>query len=388
MKASLRYSRAILRLMRYANRKKAYHLLLPISFLPLFSTISFSQNADDYYVIKGEPRWSASIAAQSEENPAVQTIDEGVTLESTSTFHVKIGPPAAGAIYPTPYDISIVNGDVVLDGRLEIKLLEGSSTFVGLGHPLHIISTRLLGEHVPLTDPETGEFVFMPSITGDARGTITGHFSNMDEDGRVMTSDGEGSFLVTIEDSMVTLSDFVASEEDVMSPEEGMSDTDGDGNSLAMEWIFGSDPEKADVIKPLVGNGVISASALESLYPYYLMGEETADFQTFSFRVRKEKKGIQIEPQASADLNFSEDSILMALEIGTEDDGEFEIVTYAIGDINNWENPELSAPSKGFMRIHLNLYPLPPVVGPGDPPVIPPIITPPPTPWPDETGFD
>lgn len=314
----------------------------------------------------------ASMRVAPGNSPGVLTVEGDANFEASSVLEIEVGNPVQGAPNPTPYDLLVVDGDVSLGGVLEVRLLEGASNYLNLEQPFFIVSTHRLASPAAFIDPETGEFVFLPSFTGSPRGSITGTFSNLDADGRVLTADGTGSFLVTIESSTVTLSDFQAIAPDIMGLNEALSDHDGDGTIFAKEWIFGSDPDRFDAIKPLVAQTTISGADLLAFDPELeLLGEEV--FRAFSFRMRKDRRGVLIVPQASESLKFGDDPSVRAIHAGTAQDGEFEIVTYALvrasGD---------TAPSKAFIRIALDLSNLPiPPIPPGPPIVLPPIITPP-----------
>jgi hypothetical protein len=114
-------------------------------------------------------------------------VNNGGTLATESSDRVTIVQAnlqlSSGALQidlssPTGTDRFIVNGDVTLGGELRIRLLNG---FVPDNDDLFII------------------------VSADA---LSGRFSNINSQGRAYTADGTGSFLVTINPTLVALSQF------------------------------------------------------------------------------------------------------------------------------------------------------------------------------------
>ena len=220
-----------------------------------------------------------------------------------------------------------------------------------------ILTTRNLAGTASISHshPVTGQPVYHPSITGSPMGTISGTFTNIDGGGRVQTFDGLGSFLVTIQPDGVKLSDYQPNEDRRLNVELALSDLDGDGTIFAMEWLFGSDPDARDTPKYLHAQGGMSGADL-SVAANPRVFEVGAEFQTFSFRVRKERQNIGLSAETSDSLSFSPPTGgLLAFRTGTVSDGDdFEVITYAIV-----HQSESLKPVKGFVRLNVDLSLLP-----------------------------
>lgn len=130
---------------------------------------------------------------------AGQLTVEQVVFETGSTFEIEIGGLTAG----TEYD-QLLAGSVTLGGDFEISLLD-------------------LGSGAYLPDPSDSFTVLDAS-------TISGIFDNVVSGARLDTIGGEGSFLVTYESDVVSLSDFTLAA--------NSGDFDGDGGVDGGDFLY------------------------------------------------------------------------------------------------------------------------------------------------------
>jgi len=294
------------------------------------------------------------------------------TFAGDSVLEIEIGRPVQPG--NVPHDILVQNGNITLGGTLDIRLLPGYEPYAESELAKTIVATRPFSNDFAVAGTDdTGEFIFLPTFTASPRGVVTGSFSNLDAEGRVQTSDGLGSFLVTITADAVTLRDFQSNAEPELTQELALSDDDGDGTPYVLEWLFGSDPDKSDTTKFLHANGAISGAELTALITDRTF-EPTGMFMTLSFRVIKERGAVILSPQASEDLAFVGSPSVEAVSLGAVDDGpEFEIMTFALVATG-----DAAVPSKAFIRMDADVSGLPitPLI-PILPPVSPPVVIPP-----------
>ncbi|GAA5482876.1 hypothetical protein Hsar01_02101 [Haloferula sargassicola] len=329
--------------------------------------------------LKGDADFSGMHVAPGN-GPGILTVEGNSTFAGDSVLEIEIGMPSSSNA-AIANDILIQDGNITLAGILDVRLIPGYEPYVNSGLAITIVSTRLYtgGFAVAGTDPESGEPVFLPAFSSSPQGSVTGLFSNLDSEGRLHTSDGQGSFLVTITADAVTLSDFQPEVDPEMTQELALSDDDEDGVPYVLEWLFGSNPNQADSIKVLHASGSMSGAELSVLFSDRTFEPEDS-FMTFSFRVRKERGGVILLPQVSVNLAFEESPDIEAVSVSiVDDDPGYEVVTFAL--IATTGAP---VPSMAFLRMDADVsglpigplaptIPVPPVV---IPPIVPPVVAP------------
>lgn len=114
---------------------------------------------------------------KTDDTTVQMTVNGNYTSAATSKIAVDLGGHVAG----TDYDVLNITGNAAIDGELVVAFVDGFELSV--------------------TDLDTFTVLTAASITGT--------FTNVDGSGRVVTSQGEGSFLVTYGSGDVQLSDFI-----------------------------------------------------------------------------------------------------------------------------------------------------------------------------------
>jgi hypothetical protein len=93
-----------------------------------------------------------------------------------------------------------------------------------------------------------------------------------------------------------------------------------------------------------------NGAQLRSLIPDALLYPDTADYPAFTVRVRRNLQGVEILPQASANLVFGPASTQAALLVETVVlDADFEQLTYAVVPLGGGP-----AAPRAFLRFILN----------------------------------
>jgi uncharacterized delta-60 repeat protein len=267
------------------------------------------------------------------------------TLNLNGTFEIELGGTVRGVDHDTLQHI----GNVQLGGNLSVSVSSAFKELITASDSFTILTSG-----TTFTDFTTGAQI--PGYSG-SQGGITGTFANAALAGRVFTTDGTGSFLVTQTAMAIELSDYRAEDPfSSLTQANAMSDADLDGVPLLFEFLFGGDPAFAGPVYPAVSSGSLSGAALLALDPE-LSVDHAASYPVFEVLIRRDRQGIGFLPQASGDLSFTENPPFRAVQVGdTSPEGEFDRHRYIIlppsGD---------SPPTTGFLRLLFDYSSLPPI---------------------------
>ncbi|MGL5018817.1 MAG: hypothetical protein ACRDBP_11830, partial [Luteolibacter sp.] len=278
---------------------------------------------------------------------------EGATSMASSTRHrVEFGGATSNGGPTLFHDVLVLHGNATIGGILDIRTADS----VPGGMAFTIVTTRSLAATSSFSHnhPVSGLPVTHPLVTGNPTGVISGTYLNVNAEGRVNTANGLGSFLVTVNQDSVVLSDYQLNVTPYITQELAMSDEDKDGVVHILEWIFGSDPAVPNATRLIHSTSSLQGATLAGLIGgARLFSNE--EFRVFSFRVRKDRPLISLASQVSFDLSFTSPSPLVAIPTGAVSDGlDFEILSFAIADAVSE-----TAPPKGFIRISVDISQLP-----------------------------
>ncbi len=118
------------------------------------------------------------------------------------------------------------------------------------------------------------------------------------------------------------------------------ADADGDGLANVLEWLFGGDPlDSSDRPMPLA----------ESLPAEVLGPDDGKTYLSFSARIRKDRPGVVLVPEAAATLDLlgTAEAAASVIQAGAPaDEGEFEVFIW-------YYNVPLEDAPAGFMRLRV-----------------------------------
>ncbi len=278
---------------------------------------------------------------------------EGTTSMAPSTRHrVEFGGVTSNGGPTLFHDVLVLHGNATIGGILDIRTADS----VPGGTAFTIVTTRSLAATSSFSHnhPVSGLPVTHPLVTGNSTGVISGTYLNVSAEGRVNTSNGLGSFLVTVNQDSVVLSDYQLNATPYITQELAMSDEDKDGVVYILEWIFGSDPAVPDATRLIHSTSSLQGATLAG-HTGGARVFSNEEFRVFSFRVRKDRPLISLASQVCFDLSFPAPSTLVAIPMGAVPDGlDFEILSFVIADAVSE-----SAPPNGFIRIAVDISQLP-----------------------------
>ncbi len=267
-------------------------------------------------VLAGGTLSAASVSVNGGQIKGSGSIVGNVTTSGTTLFaNIRGLTPGAG---DGQYDQINVTGNAVLGGTLSVSLAGGVAATLLPSSVLTILTTS---------------------------GTLTGSFVNVQNGGRITTSDRAGSFFVNITGGSITLRDFyptlgfsawkatpgLFSAAELADPNFNLADPDGDGLCNLTEYSLNRQPHAAD------SGGAIQVETVTI---------SRNKFISLTFTRSKGASDINYQVEVSGDLKTWNSGAAATTFYSRTDQGATELIRWR-------DNTPMSSSSSRFIRLKL-----------------------------------
>lgn len=260
-----------------------------------------------------------------------------------TTLRTEIGGTRRGVDYDT---IQHIGNLKLIAGKLAVSFVDGFEATVSPADTFVIYSSGTGFQNFSASQQPALPYGQYSGV----KGAISGSFENVESGARLQTEDGAGSFIVTITEDQIMLSQFQPTPTQDLTKANALTDGDNDGIPAVVEYLLGEN----NATGLLPGNSTMTGAALLNLQAG-LEVNPADTYRVFKFRVRRDRLGIQVRPEASADMVFGGSPSMQARQVGPAvTDGEYDIIQVVVLPAGGG-----APPATAFVRLVVDFSSLP-----------------------------